>query len=119
MKNFNIRFECLDARDDYWAQLKKKASILSTWEEADLTFLEDCTSDNLYAHHSENDEDDIPLHLLHIGKRELKWQREAMTMQNILTNLGWTSENQVNTHTNIELNPPPIQRILSGLEWKN
>ena len=36
-----------------------------------------------------------------------------------MTNLGWTAEKQVNTHTNIELNPPPIQRILSGLEWKN
>ena len=36
-----------------------------------------------------------------------------------MTNLGWTAENQVNTHTNIELNPLPIQRNLSGLEWKN
>ncbi|KAF8234061.1 hypothetical protein L208DRAFT_1213495, partial [Tricholoma matsutake] len=86
MKNFNIQFECLDARDDYWAQLKKNASVL---EEADFTFLEDCTSDNLYAHHSENDQDDIPLHLLQLGKREIKRQWEAMTMQNILTNLGW------------------------------
>jgi hypothetical protein len=92
---------------------------LSTWEEADSTFLEDCTSDNLYAHYPEDDQDDIPLHLLQLGKGEIRRQRETMTMQNIMTNLGWTAENQVNTHTNIELNPLPIQRNLSGLEWKN
>ena len=34
MKNFNIRYECLDARDDYRAQLKKgiDKSLLGSWE---------------------------------------------------------------------------------------
>jgi hypothetical protein len=34
IKNFNIKYECLDARDDYRTQLKKQAEILSTWEES-------------------------------------------------------------------------------------
>ena len=34
MKNFNICYECLDARDDYCAQLKKSIdkSLLGSWE---------------------------------------------------------------------------------------
>jgi hypothetical protein len=34
MKYFNVRYECLDARDDFAAQMKKgeHAGILSNWE---------------------------------------------------------------------------------------
>ncbi|KDR76761.1 hypothetical protein GALMADRAFT_51106, partial [Galerina marginata CBS 339.88] len=34
MKNFNIKYECLDARDDYRAQLKKGGdkSLIGSWE---------------------------------------------------------------------------------------
>ena len=33
MQNFNIRYECLDARDDYRAQLKKTGDpvIIGSW----------------------------------------------------------------------------------------
>ncbi|KAF8224372.1 hypothetical protein L208DRAFT_1311848, partial [Tricholoma matsutake] len=80
MKNFNIQFECLVARGDYHAQLQKNTSVLPTWEEADFTFLEDSTSDNPYAHSPENDQDVISLHLLQLGKGEIKRQQETMTM---------------------------------------
>ena len=36
MKNFNIRYECLDAHDDYRAQLKKGSQMfIGSWEVAD------------------------------------------------------------------------------------
>ena len=37
MKNFNIRYECLDARDHFRAQLKKGAAtdLFGSWEKMD------------------------------------------------------------------------------------
>lgn len=37
IKNFNIQYECLDARDDYLAQLKKDANsfIFGSWDESE------------------------------------------------------------------------------------
>jgi len=31
MKNFNIKYECLDARDDYHAQIKAGNTIVHVW----------------------------------------------------------------------------------------
>ena len=41
MKNFNIQYECLDARDDYRAQMKKGIDPLfvGSWEDALLMML--------------------------------------------------------------------------------
>jgi ribosomal protein S18 acetylase RimI-like enzyme len=33
IKNANIRYECLDAKDDYHAQMQKNAGVLPVWEE--------------------------------------------------------------------------------------
>ena len=33
MKNMNIRYECLDARDDFHAQMRKGATALPSWAE--------------------------------------------------------------------------------------
>jgi hypothetical protein len=33
MRNFNIRYECLDVRDDYRAQLKKGVAFGSSWDD--------------------------------------------------------------------------------------
>lgn len=31
MQNFNIRYECLDQRDDFLSELKKGAAVVPSW----------------------------------------------------------------------------------------
>ena len=68
MNNFNIRYECLDARDDFRAQLKKGAStdLFGSWETM-----------NAEVDNSESDMngpsikfDDLPLEPLNLGQKQ-------------------------------------------------
>lgn len=120
IKNFNIKYECLDARDDYRTQLKKDAGILSTWEESTSNAWEDIAAADPYASQSRHNDDDIPSYFLQLGKGEMKRQREMLTMRNIMNNLGWTTESQdMMLHNNPDLQFPPITNNRSSAEWKN
>ena len=41
MKNMNIRYECLDARDDFHSQMKKGCSVMPSWAESDSRIFDD------------------------------------------------------------------------------
>lgn len=41
MKNMNIRYECLDARDDFHAQMKKGTKGMVNWAESDPQIFDD------------------------------------------------------------------------------
>jgi hypothetical protein len=41
MKNMNIRYECLDARDDFHAQMKKGSKVMPSWAEMDSGAFDD------------------------------------------------------------------------------
>jgi hypothetical protein len=119
MKNMNIRYECLDSRDDYRAQLKKNSGILPVWAEAQL----DIEIDGIHGdicHNSDGvDDEGVPLHLLSIGKGEIRRQRETLTMRNIMNNIGWTKEiYHKDLYNKDELDPSSITRFLNGAEWK-
>ena len=116
MKNFNIRYECLDARDDYRAQLKKGITdhFINSWDN-------DNDSDNqeiqdFHIVHSENNEyDDSALfNEQNIGSLQTSHLKQMKLMNTILTNSGWTDPLS-NISTNNTVFKP--ERVLNGLDW--
>ena len=117
MNNFNIRYECLDARDDYRAQMKKGPVPLfgSSWEDLDNN-----NDDNDFVPDIQKDQegavdDDIPVNLLKVGKAQYNRLMQMQMVNNVLRNTGWTHETAVEK----KQNPPFVPgRMLSGSEWK-
>ncbi|KAJ3898665.1 hypothetical protein F5879DRAFT_812227, partial [Lentinula edodes] len=54
MKNFNLRYECLDARDDYRAQLKAGAAVDSSWNPNFKSWLEDNNTEEEFVFQGED-----------------------------------------------------------------
>ncbi|KDR64971.1 hypothetical protein GALMADRAFT_46308, partial [Galerina marginata CBS 339.88] len=122
MKNFNVRYECNDARDDFSAQLKKgnTEELLPQWMNSDA--LDDIDSD----HDFEGAEfgDDEPDNEEHIankyselgrtGKRNLA-EMEATRIS--VTEAGWL-DNSPNGLENIDKNPIQPDIIQQSSKWK-
>ncbi|KIM34719.1 hypothetical protein M413DRAFT_34847, partial [Hebeloma cylindrosporum] len=88
MNQFNIRYECHDARDDYRAQLKKGTAsyFTSSWDDPENS----TDSQDFIDNNPKNDDlDDIPLNFLNIGKSQYNRLKEMEMMNNILRNVGW------------------------------
>jgi hypothetical protein len=114
INNFNIRYECLDARDDYRAQMKRGGEVYPQWDEdVEHNLVED---ENCWNQEDTNLEDDIPVEVLKHGKGELKRQREMATMGSVMKNAGWTIE-RPGSHSDIDLHPPNPLRELTGSDW--
>jgi hypothetical protein len=119
IKNANIRYECLDAKDDYHAQMQKNAGVLPVWEENnhDWDDIEaGSPSDTVFP--INNDNESVPLDLLQLGWAELRWQQDIMMMRNIMTNLGWTRECH-GTTPHPDVASTPIDCVLSSSAWKH
>jgi len=117
MKNFNIRYECLDARDDYRAQLKKgiDKSLLGSWENLQgedgheiESFPRNAYSDIIY--------DDMPVGSETHGKNFLLRIKSMNMMKMILTDNGWTNPKKSLLSPIYDFFIP--DRILSSHEWE-
>ena len=113
MKNSNIRYECLDAHDDYRAQLKKGstglANIFGSWDEAnDDVELDECQP----TAHMEQEYEDVPLE--NIGCYQCSRLLNMQTMSAVLSNTGWSQEKV----TQITVPPFKPSIIQSGSEWQ-
>ena len=116
MNNFNIRYECLDARDDYRAQMKKGSAppFGSSWENLDNNDNNDFAPD-IQKDQEEAVDDDIPVNLLNIGKAQYNRLMQMKMVNHVLRNTGWTHETSVEKNQN----PPFVPGcMLSGSEWK-
>ena len=86
MKNLNIRYECLDARDDYRAQLKNGASqtFLGSWtaEKEEI----DCEDVGPTA----VEFDDLPEDPVNVGPKHIKRLKETEAINSLLSSMGWT-----------------------------
>jgi hypothetical protein len=91
MKNFNIRYECLDARDDFRAQLKKGAAstdLFGSWEKMDG---EDDDCDGPSDMNGPSIEfDDAPSDPLGLGRKQIRRMKEMEMVNDMLTATGWT-----------------------------
>jgi hypothetical protein len=119
MKNFNIKYECLDARDDYNAQMKKDGNInFFTYGEEIHEEHGEFNPEMFTSSHQVNDNlgDDIEDHL-RMGRTEVRRQKEADEIRNILFLTGWSKsvKNNENSHTVLPYQPSVA---LHASEWK-
>ncbi|KAF5331416.1 hypothetical protein D9611_011867 [Ephemerocybe angulata] len=85
MANFNMRYECYDARDDYSAIIKAaglKADPLATGDD------DEEEEDDIYVENGENDEDDDDL-CMGIGKDNTNLRTANSAMLKALRSAGW------------------------------
>jgi len=85
MQNFNLRYECLDARDDFHAQLKKKTQPRTAWY-------------NGGGSDDESDDDFVKMpptgHIEHgvLGKSYAYTVKMMDSMSSVLRNAGWLDQ---------------------------
>ena len=115
MRNFNIRYECLDARDDFRSQMKKGMNpIAYSWDAVD----EDQDSENPHANElNAINFDDVPVDPLNSGPRHNKRMREIEGVNHMMTSLGWTEPlPSACVHHDSESFQP--EKILPGSLWE-
>ena len=117
MKNMNIRYECLDSRDDFHAQMKKNTEAMPSWAESDSQVFNDLDQmaiDDAINMPTELDEYSIsPI----IGKSERARTQLMSDIRRTLVSLGWTDRNAGLLPDDLNLSPDPIQLQPSAL-WK-
>ena len=122
MKNFNIRYECNDARDDYSAQLKQKGNvdkISASWltsdfvdDNEDLDMLED----DIHPEYDSNGDEGIDL-FMQLGKNGILKQAEMDAMKQCIKAAGWLEDSPNGLHL---VNDKPIEPsvVQLGSKWK-
>ena len=112
MQNFNIRYECLDARDDYRAQMKKGVDPLfvGSWENA-TDNVEDTNNPSLNA---DIEFDDDPQDLQNIGNAQILRMKNIAQINQILNETGWNKEILKSDYVARHFRP---NQILSGSDW--
>ncbi|KAF8801704.1 hypothetical protein BYT27DRAFT_7114362, partial [Phlegmacium glaucopus] len=115
MKNFNIKYECLDARDDYRAQLKKgiDKSLIGSWESLQGEGVDEI-SDIKTVSDPNIEYDDLPFDPTANGKNQSLRLKNISMMRMIMENIGWTNAKK---STSIDSGPFKPGVILSGGEW--
>ncbi|KAF9465627.1 hypothetical protein BDZ94DRAFT_1288743 [Collybia nuda] len=119
MRNFNLRYECLDARDDFHAQMRKGAITMPAWAGEPGIFKElDQSIDVLM---NDQEEDTI------IGNVEISSdtgrshnlrQMNINLMSDVMKRLGWTDSAPHLLPDSLDLNPTPPEITQSGSQWK-
>jgi len=117
MENFNIKYECLDAQDDFHAQLRKGSVILPSWGDKYNPIMDHTDLDQLdvdYQGAAINCSVEFDADFKEIGKREKKRQLDMTTMQTVVVQTGWTEV--VMAESNTQPSPPAF--LQSGNQWK-
>ena len=88
MRNFNVRYECLDVRDNYRAQLKKAGdAIIGSWDGGNGKEVHD---DDFQGVNPDNIEfEDAPIDPLDSGPNHKRRMREMGTVVQMMTSIGW------------------------------
>ena len=117
MKNMNIRYECLDARDDFHAQMKKGNTSMASWAEPGSETFDDldqmAIEDTINLPTASDDHSISPI----IGKSERMRTGLMTDVRRMLLSLGWTNRNADLLPDGLNLSPCPIQPQTSA-EWK-
>ena len=113
----NIHYECLDARDDFHAQMKKGNTSMPSWAEPGTEIFDDldqmAINDTINIPTTSHEHSISPI----MGKSE-RMRAELMTdIRRMLVSLGWTNHNADLLPDGLNLSPSPIQLQTPG-EWK-
>jgi len=120
IKYFNMRYECLDARDDYSARhhLLESKNVIPQWTVDHANGEAD--DDQFY----EGKEFQVDSHLLdeeyeHIGKEGERVIRQMMEMDEIIKNSGWLDKSHDGLPTvNLSVVEPET-RTIKYVPWRN
>ena len=112
MNNFNVKYECLDARDNYRAQMKKDGMnmLFSSWDSTELEGEE--LPGSLFQPHS--DQDEVGEDELQTGVLHLRQLREMESVKLMLSLLGWTTAKETaQIH-----GPIKPDKVLNTSQWE-
>src|ERR1700690_1057949 len=118
MANLNIKYECLDARDDFHAQFRQKSAVLPSWIDGDQLqqWTKDADDDDCGVPSQYEDNFDPELGI--VGKKENKRRQDMSVMRGIMTETGWT-EADLDTSLAAGLSTLIMpDKIQSGSKWK-
>jgi hypothetical protein len=121
MNNFNLRYECNDARDDYTAKLKKEedeGTFFPSWASSDV--LKDLDHNTFTEY-----DDDSPIDIateesayLEPSSKHLDKLQEMSRMENVVQNAGWLDACPQNIN---QIDPKGLQLNIniSGSKWSS
>ena len=121
MKNMNLRYECLDARDDFHAQMRKGSVNMPAWADQGMGILEDldqiAVEDAINGSIGRTELDDFSLST-QVGRRN-KARTELMAdMRRTLTTMGWTDHQSKLLPEALNITPEPIDIEQTASQWK-
>lgn len=113
----NIRYECLDARDDFHAQMKKGTTSMPSWAEPGSEIFDDldemAINDSINVPTTADEHSISPI----TGKSERMRTKLMMDVRRMLLSLGWTNRNADLLPDGLNLSPSPIQPQTPA-QWK-
>lgn len=117
MKNFHIRYECYDSRDDYHTQLKARVAA----QQERLEDVDSDDEDNYIDHAEPGDDADVDFDADDgaLGKDSLKWQTQMRDVETVMHNAGW-SASVVDTGSDLSgtsVGPLTPSQHLSAKKW--
>ena len=124
MKNMNIRYECLDSRDDFHAQMKKGMTMIpGQWDKRDGQLFQDLDQmaiddavNGLVSAESTNF-DDFSISP-NVGRRD-RARTEIMTdMRRLLSALGWVDREPTLLPDGWNPDPEPIDSEQTPAQWR-
>ena len=125
MVNFNIRYECLDARDDFHAQMRKGSVVMPSWATSNQDVFNDIDqsareddANCLVGNDGFQTYDEVEDHLKDTGRRHNKRMQDMAVMKDIITRTGWTEEMPNDLPEGLDLKPSPPELIQNGSLWK-
>ncbi|KAJ7435556.1 hypothetical protein FB451DRAFT_1000339, partial [Mycena latifolia] len=114
MKNFNVRYECNDARDDFSAQERKRRRVLPMFSRWQDVVEEEETEDGYVGTYGE-EAYDPPMSELTLGPKYISRRMEMEAAESFLHKSGWTQ----NSFENREICPRFVpEKRISGAQWK-
>jgi hypothetical protein len=122
IKYFNLRYECLDARDDFSARRKsgENASIFPQWSSGDV--LDDLDESIDQAEANSGGDFDYDEHNLHgdfdrIGEEGHKIIQQMMEIENVVKNVGWL-DSCMDGMPDIDLEPVLPDIVQGATKWE-
>ena len=113
MNNFNLRYECLDARDDFHSALKKKNRKFGLYNDNNIenTYSDSDSGDSDSGEYNAVDDDIYE----EAGPVHLKTLRDMQEAESIVRRAGWLNKCNGNMP---EINTEPIKvEDMSSAEW--
>ncbi|KAJ7858194.1 hypothetical protein B0H13DRAFT_1640619, partial [Mycena leptocephala] len=111
MKNFNIRYECNDARDDYSASVTKRPlPTFSKWETPDHAEVADVNGDR-YG----EEVDTTPVDVSNYGEKWLEMEYIRKAAASVMKNVGWT---KIYNNLNFDSTVFTPLKFFTGHQWK-